>query len=84
MRVVFTHHISDDAGGFFGRFAGVQSQFEHTVKDAAVDGFEAVPHIGQSAGDDDRHRIVEVAVLHFIDYVVGDDSFAEFYGHRIL
>jgi len=37
----------------------IQRQLVHRVEDAALRGLEPVTHIGQRAGNDDRHRIVE-------------------------
>ena len=37
----------------------------HGVENAAVDGLQAVPHIGQGAAHDDGHGVLNVRLLHF-------------------
>ena len=44
--VVVTHDLADDAGGFGERGGGPVSAVVHGVQDAAVDGLEAVAHVG--------------------------------------
>ena len=46
--------------------AGVVAALMHGVQDAAVDGFQAVPHIGQGALHNDTHGIVDIGFLHFL------------------
>ena len=41
-------------------------QFGHGVEDATVHGFQAVPDIGEGAGDNDAHGIIEVGTSHFL------------------
>jgi hypothetical protein len=64
VRVVFPHRVADRAGrfpvGFVVRVAG----FVHRKEDAAVNGFQAIPQVGNGAGDDHAHRVVEVGGLH--------------------
>ena len=51
----------------------------HAPEDAAVHRLEAVAHVGQGAGDDDRHGVVEEGALHLLldldrlDQPVGGD-----------
>ena len=66
MRVIFTQNFADDRGGFAVTRLRGETQLTHCVKHAAVDGFETVAHVRQSAGDDDTHRVVEVGLLHFL------------------
>ena len=60
VRVVVLEHLADDAGATSSR-ARVESSPSslHRVEDAAVDGLQAVAHVGQRAADDHRHRVVE-------------------------
>ncbi len=44
----------------------------HGVEDASVHGLQPVPHVGERAPDDDRHRVVEVAAPHLVLDVDGD------------
>ena len=64
--MVFTENLADDAGALFIWFVGPQTKVVHGVEDAAVDRLEAVAHIGQSAGDDYAHGIIEISALHFL------------------
>ena len=64
--VVVTHDLADDAGGLGERGGGAVSAVVHGVQDATVDGLEAVAYVGQSASDDDAHRVVEVGALHLL------------------
>ena len=41
--------------------------FIHGVKDAPVDGLQAVPHVGQRPSHDDRHGVFDIALLHLGD-----------------
>src|SRR5262245_3697042 len=38
----------------------------HAVEDAPVDRLEAVPHVGQRAGNDHAHGVIEVGALHLL------------------
>jgi hypothetical protein len=49
---------------------GAHAAFEHAVEDAALDGLEAVAHVGQRPPDDHAHRVVEIGFLH-LDFDVG-------------
>ena len=63
--VVLTHHITDDAGALRESLIRPVSAVKHGVEHAAVDGFEAITHVGQCASDDHAHRIVQIGPLHF-------------------
>ena len=73
VRVILTHHLTDQAGRFAIGAPGDESGFLRRVEDPAVDGLQAVANIGQRAADDDAHRIVEVAGLHLLDDGDGSD-----------
>ena len=64
MGVVLTHDVADDTCGLLGRGVVEDSVFVHGVEDAAVHGLEAVAHIGQGTGHDDRHGVVDIRGLH--------------------
>ena len=59
VRVIRTENGTDSVRGFAIRMARVIAALVHRVKDAAVYGLEAVPHIRQRARDNDRHGIVK-------------------------
>ena len=45
----------------------------HRVQDAAVDGFQAVAHIGQSARHDNGHRVVQECRLDLLFHIAHND-----------
>ena len=58
--MILTEYFADDAGGLAMRLVGAHTEIVHCVEDAALDGFEAVAGVGEGAGDDHAHRVVEV------------------------
>ncbi len=64
--MVLAHYVADDAGALAGGAVGLEAHLLHGVKNAAMDGFESVAYIGQSAADDDRHGIVEIRLAHLV------------------
>ena len=79
VRMVFTHDVSDDPGGFFIGLIGRIPAFAHSVENAAVDGLEAVAHIGQSPADDHAHRVIEIGLPHLL--FEGDGGNADGFGN---
>ena len=75
MRVIILKHFTDHAGALVVRSVVEQSLAKHGVKDAALDGLEAVADIRKRAADDDRHRIINVGCLHDLRDVGGDQAF---------
>jgi hypothetical protein len=73
VRMVIAHHVADDLGALAIRPAGDESALLAGVEDTAVNRLQAIADVGQSARDDDRHRIVEIARLHLVDDVDGGD-----------
>ena len=67
--VELTEHVADDTGALTVRLVRIEVQFvAHIEEDAPVHGLQAVAHVGKRAGDDDRHRIVDIGGLHlFLD-----------------
>ena len=66
VRVVVTHHLTDDAGALDVAAVGAEALVVHREQHAAVHRLEAVADLGQGAADDDRHRVVDVAALHLL------------------
>ncbi len=66
MRVVFAHRLADDAGALHVLLVPVEAEFLHRKEDAAMHWLQAVPHVGQRAGDDYAHGVVEVAPAHLV------------------
>ena len=71
MRVIVAHDIADNLCRFAIGSARDKAAFLACEQYAAVDGLKAVTYVRQGAGYNDRHRIIEVARLHFIDDVDG-------------
>ena len=83
--VVRAQHCTDGIGRFAVCMAGVVAALMHGVQNAAVDGLQAVPHIGQGAGHDDRHGIIQESRLDLL-FDIADDLFrsAARYHHIIF
>ena len=64
--VVLAHDVADDARRLAERLGPVVAALLHGVKDAAVDRLQSVAHVGQCAGHDHAHGVVEVGVLHLL------------------
>ena len=71
--VVFTHGITGDTGGLFIGFIGLQIHFAHGVENSSLYRLQTVPDIGQSSGYDNAHGVVDIALLHFLVDVHGND-----------
>ena len=65
VRMVLAEHVADHAGALFIGAVVRQSQLAHTEKDAAVYRLETVPDVGQRAGNDDAHCVIQVGTTHF-------------------
>ena len=66
MRVIITHHVADDLCRFPIGTPGNKATFLSGKENAAVNGLQAIAHIGKRAGHNNGHRIVEIARLHFV------------------
>ena len=66
VRVVVAHHVADDRGALAVGARRAEAVLRHGEQHAAVDGLQAVAHVGQRAPDDDRHRVVEVRGAHLV------------------
>ena len=64
--MIAAQHVADGGGRLAIGLVGGQIVLVHGVEDAPVDRLEAVPHIGQGAGDDDAHGIVDEGILHLL------------------
>ena len=59
MGVVGAQHGTNGVGGLAVGVAGIIATLMHGVKDAAVDRLQAVPHVRQGTGHDDRHGVIQ-------------------------
>ena len=64
--VIFTHNLAHAVGRFLMGFVIRVAHCVHTIKDATLDGFEAVTSIRQSTRHYYRHRVVDVGRFHLV------------------
>ena len=64
VRVIFTHHVTDDTCRFAIRLVRSEATFMRAPQDPAMHGLQAIAHIWQCAGNDDRHGIIEKTRPH--------------------
>ena len=85
--MVFAQHFADDTGTFLvGPVAGY-AHVVHGVEDAPMDRFEAVAHVGQGAGDDNAHGVVEIRGVHLggdFDFADGSYHFARLFADQCV
>ena len=65
VRVIFAHHVADDAGRFAIGLAVGEAVFVTAPQDAPVHRFQAIAHIRQRPRNDDRHGIIKETRPHF-------------------
>ena len=75
VRVVFTHHLAHNTGRFVIRFVGHSTQLVHAKQYTTMNRLETVAHIGQRTRNNDRHRVIDVRLLHLFVNVNLDKSF---------
>ena len=73
MRMIFTKNLADDTRGLLVGLGAPHARFLHPVEYAAMHGLHAVPHVGQSAGDYDAHRVVNIRRAHHVREIHGDN-----------
>ena len=73
VRVVLTDHVADDARRLAERLVVPEAALGGGVEDAAMHRLQPVAHVGQRAGDNDAHRVIEIARLHLVDDRDGGD-----------
>ena len=73
VRVILAEHLADDPGALAVGLIGTHAEVVHRVQNAPLDRLEAVADIGQRAGDDHAHRIVEIGRLHLVDELLRAD-----------
>ena len=67
MGMVPAQHVAHGGGALAEGVVVGQVILVHSVQDTAVDGLEAVPHVGQGPAHDDAHGVLNVGFLHFRD-----------------
>ena len=66
VRVIFAHHVADDARRFHVLLVGRVALLVHRIEDAAVDRLQAVAHVGERTRHDHAHRVIEIRALHLV------------------
>ena len=66
VRVITLHRLADDAGALAGGCPRAQPEVAHRHQDPPLRRLEPVADVGQGPADDDRHRVVEVALLELL------------------
>ena len=69
VRMVFTHRLAHDPRALEVFAVRLHAEFVHRIENAALGGFESVARIRQGTGDDNRHRIVEERLRHFVGHI---------------
>ena len=64
VRVIFTHGIAHDTGGFPVRLIRSVVQLDHGVQDPPLHWFQTVPHIRKGPGSNNAHGVIDVGVFH--------------------
>ena len=66
VRVIFTQNVANDTRALTIRLIRRDTEFVHRVQNAAMHRLEAVAHIRQRAGDDNRHCVGDERFLHLV------------------
>ncbi len=77
VRMVFTDHVTDHAGGFLVGLVPDVAQLVHGEQHAAMHRLQTVANIRQGAAHDHAHGVIEVALAHFVFDIDADDFFGE-------
>ena len=75
MGVIFTHDVGDWTRRLHIFAVPDIAALMAGIENAAVDGFQAVAHIGQRTADNHAHGVVEIGTLHLLDDGDGIDAF---------
>ena len=71
MGMILADNLAHRPGTLFVRLGGKHAGVQHGVEDTAVHRLQAVAHIRQGAGHDDRHGILDEACLHLTGKIDG-------------
>ena len=64
VRVIFTHHITDDTRRFTVGLVPLISAFVHRIENTAVNRFQPIPRIRQGTRHNHAHGIIEIRGFH--------------------
>ena len=66
VRMVFAHHVADDAGGFAVAAVPQIAVCLHRIEDAAMHRLQPVADVGERPRHDHAHRVIEVGAAHLL------------------
>ena len=66
VRVIFTHHVADDARRLHVFLVRRMAVLVHRIEDAPMHRLETVARVGQRSRHDHAHGVIEVAALHLL------------------
>ena len=69
VRMVVTHRLTDDFRALEVFAVRLDTEFIHRKQNSALRGFQAVAGIREGARNNDRHRVVEKRLRHFIGHI---------------
>ena len=64
--MIALEHLADDTGALAVLLGRIEAHVAHRIKDAPLHRLEAVADVGQRPRGDDRHRVREIALPHFV------------------
>ena len=64
--VILSKHLPHNPCGLLVGPVGQHTQIQHPIQHSAVDGLQAVSHIGKCTTHDYRHRVVDVSRFHLV------------------
>ena len=73
MWMIVTHDLADYLRALAVCTIRGEAHITHADENSAMNGFQAVAHIGQSSPDDDTHRVVDVGPPHFVLDIYRDE-----------
>ena len=71
--MVFTDHVTDDAGRLDVFLVRRVPLLIHRIQDAAVDGLQTVARVRQRPRHDHAHGVIEVGAFHLVEDGNGTD-----------
>ena len=80
VRVIFTDHVADDAGGLDVLLVRRVPLFPHRIEDAPMDRLQPVARIRKRPRHDHAHGVIEIGLFHLLE----DGNGTNIGGHRRL
>ena len=67
VRMIFTDHVADDAGGFDVFLVGRVPLLVHRIQNAPMHGLQTVARVRKRPRHDHAHGVIEVGLLHLVE-----------------